>query len=79
MNAEFCHLQNKLIELQNKLSLSDHYKNRLKSDIRSITLPENIELKNTKIIVIENFINLIYFILHVNLFHGCKHQGKVGN
>lgn len=42
-----------MIELQNKLSLSDHYKNRLKSDIHNITMPENIELRNTKIIVIK--------------------------
>lgn len=49
-----------MIELQNKLSLSDHYKNRLKSDIHNITLPENLDFGNTKMIVINNFLHLIY-------------------
>lgn len=68
-----------MIELQNKLSLSDHYKNRLKSDIHNITLPENMELRNTKLIVINHFINLFYLILLINLFCDCKYQGKIGN
>lgn len=37
--------------MQNKLTLSDHYKNRLKSDIQDITAPAEINLRNSKIIV----------------------------
>lgn len=71
LDAEYSHLQNKITELQNKLTLSDHYKNRLKCDIQDITKPNEVELINSKLIVIDYFINvfflslLIYF-LHVN-------------
>jgi len=51
LDAECRHLQNKITELQNKLSLSDHYKNRLKSDIQDITTPAELNLKNSKLIV----------------------------
>lgn len=52
-----------MTELQNKLLLSDHYKNRLKSDIHNITMPANVELRNTKMIVIDNCIYLTCILL----------------
>lgn len=51
MDGECRHLQNKITELQNKLILSDHYKNRLKSDIQDITTPVNLEQRLSKLIV----------------------------
>ncbi|CAI6360394.1 unnamed protein product [Macrosiphum euphorbiae] len=51
LDAECSHLQNKITELQNKLTLSDHYKNRLKIDIQDITIPADLELKHSKLIL----------------------------
>ncbi|KAL4107286.1 hypothetical protein QTP88_017654 [Uroleucon formosanum] len=51
LDAECSHLQNKITELQNKLTLSDHYKNRLKIDIQDITTPVDLELKHSKLIL----------------------------
>ncbi|XP_022168561.1 golgin subfamily A member 4-like [Myzus persicae] len=51
LDAECRHLQNKITELQNKLTLSDHYKNRLKIDIQDITTPADLELKHSKLIL----------------------------
>lgn len=71
LDAEYSHLQNKITELQNKLALSDHYKNRLKCDIQDITKPNEVELINSKLIVIDYFINVLFlnvliYFLHVN-------------
>lgn len=60
LDAEYSHLQNKITELQNKLTLSDHYKNRLKCDIQDITKPNEVELINSKLIVIDYFINVFF-------------------
>lgn len=51
LDAECSHLRNKITELQNKLTLSDHYKNRLKIDIQDITTPADLELKYSKTIL----------------------------
>ncbi|VVC38032.1 Hypothetical protein CINCED_3A004058 [Cinara cedri] len=51
LDAECCHLQNKITELQNKLTLSDHYKNRLKNDLQDIPITTDFELRNSKLIV----------------------------
>lgn len=56
LDAECGHFQNKIIELQNKLTLSDLYKDRLKCDIQDITKPADVELKNSKLIVMDYFI-----------------------
>lgn len=61
MSAECSHLQNKMTELQYKLSLSNHYKNRLKSDIEGITAPAVIEQGYLKLIVREHF-SLVSYI-----------------
>lgn len=68
MDAEYCHLQNKITELQNKLTLSDLYKNQLKSDIQDIVKPVDIELKNTKLIVMLNFISICVLIYLIYVF-----------
>ncbi|KAL5235793.1 hypothetical protein ACI65C_003203 [Semiaphis heraclei] len=51
LDAECGHLQNKITELQHKLTLSDHYKNRLMIDIQDITTPADLELKHSKLIL----------------------------
>lgn len=57
-------MQNKITELQNKLTLSDHYKNRLKSDIQDITTPADLELKYSKLIVTIYFIHVTYLFIY---------------
>ncbi|XP_050438776.1 putative leucine-rich repeat-containing protein DDB_G0290503 isoform X2 [Adelges cooleyi] len=51
MDAEFQHLQNKMEVLQNKLELSKFYEDRLKSDIKDFTLPEDLKQRQTDLIV----------------------------